>query len=96
MLIMRVNVLHSTVLGCDNRHRASRSSSPDLQIVGDHVRLYPLSAPRRTRALADLTATRTADPGTAAVAPAVDEALDGGAVRWGTEVKLPRGGARGR
>jgi transposase len=42
----------------------------DLQIKGDqlHVRINPLSAPRRTRALAglcnDLTATRTVYPGT--------------------------------
>jgi hypothetical protein len=42
----------------------------DLQTVGDelHVRIHPLSAPRRTRALtglcADLTATRTPYPGT--------------------------------
>jgi len=42
----------------------------DLQLIGDqlHVRIHPLSAPRRTRALAglcaDLTATRTTYPGT--------------------------------
>ena len=42
----------------------------DLQIVNDelHVRVHPLSAPRRTRALTglcdDLTATRTTYPGT--------------------------------
>ena len=42
----------------------------DLHVVGDHlhVRIHPLSAPRRTRALAglcaDLTATRTPYPGT--------------------------------
>jgi hypothetical protein len=42
----------------------------DLQVVGDelHVTIHPLSAPRRTRALAglcaDLTATRTTYPGT--------------------------------
>lgn len=42
----------------------------DLQIVGDelHVRLHPLSAPRRTRAIAglcnELTATKTLYPGT--------------------------------
>lgn len=42
----------------------------DLEVVGDelHVRLYPLSAPRRTRAIAglcdELTATKTIYPGT--------------------------------
>ena len=42
----------------------------DLQIVGDelHVRLHPLSAPRRTRAIAglcdELTATKTLYPAT--------------------------------
>ena len=42
----------------------------DLQIIGTdlHVRIHPLSAPRRTQALAglcaDLTATHTAYPGT--------------------------------
>ncbi|MGH3116193.1 MAG: putative transposase [Gaiellales bacterium] len=42
----------------------------DLEVVGDqlHVRLHPLSAPRRTRAIAglcdDLTATKTLYPGT--------------------------------
>ncbi|MGH9187694.1 MAG: putative transposase, partial [Acidimicrobiales bacterium] len=42
----------------------------DLEVVGDqlHVRLHPLSAPRRTRAIAklcdELTATKTLYPGT--------------------------------
>ena len=42
----------------------------DMEVVGDelHVRIHPLSAPRRTRALAglcaDLTATETVNPGT--------------------------------
>ncbi|MFN2506669.1 MAG: putative transposase [Acidimicrobiales bacterium] len=42
----------------------------DMEVIGDalHVRLDPLSAPRRTRALAslcaDLTASETAYPGT--------------------------------
>lgn len=46
------------------------TSSADLQVVGDelHVRIHPLSAPRRTRALVglrvELTATRTVYPGT--------------------------------
>ncbi|MGH9059545.1 MAG: putative transposase, partial [Acidimicrobiales bacterium] len=50
--------------------REAFSSPADLQVVGDelHVRIYPLSAPRRTRAIAglcdDLTATRTVYPGT--------------------------------
>ena len=45
-------------------------SPADLQIIGNelHVRIYPLSAPRRTRALAglcnDLTETRTTYPDT--------------------------------
>ena len=45
-------------------------SPADLQIVGNqlHIRIYPLSAPRRTRALAglcnDLTETRTTYPNT--------------------------------
>lgn len=44
--------------------------SYDMEIIGDelHVRLNPLSAPRRTRALAalcaELTATETPYPGT--------------------------------
>ncbi|MGH8906334.1 MAG: hypothetical protein ACRD0K_07430 [Egibacteraceae bacterium] len=46
------------------------TSPADLQIIGDalHVRIHPLSAPRRARALAglcaELTATRTVYPGT--------------------------------
>jgi hypothetical protein len=46
------------------------SASADLQVVGDelHVRLEPLSAPRRSRAIAalckELTATETIYPGT--------------------------------
>ena len=50
--------------------REAFSSPADLQVVGPelHVRLDPLSAPRRTRAIAglcqELTATRTIYPGT--------------------------------
>jgi hypothetical protein len=50
--------------------REAFSSPADLQVVGGelHVRLDPLSAPRRTRAIAglcqELTATRTVYPGT--------------------------------
>jgi len=46
------------------------ASPADLQIIGEqlHVSINPLSAPRRTRALAglcaDLTATQTTYPGT--------------------------------
>ncbi len=46
------------------------ASPADLQVVGTelHVRVHPLSAPRRTRALgalcSDLTATETTYPGT--------------------------------
>ena len=50
--------------------REAFSSPADLQVVGGelHVRLDPLSAPRRTRAIAglcqELTSTRTVYPGT--------------------------------
>lgn len=46
------------------------SASADMEIVGDelHVRLEPLSAPRRSRAIAalcqEMTATETIYPGT--------------------------------
>ncbi len=50
--------------------REAFRTSADLQVIGDqlHVRLCPLSAPRRTRAIAglcdELTATKTTYPGT--------------------------------
>jgi hypothetical protein len=50
--------------------REAFASPADLQVVGNelHVRLDPLSAPRRSRAIAglcqELTATKTIYPGT--------------------------------
>ena len=50
--------------------REAFASPADVQVVGHelHVRIAPLSAPRRTRAIAglcqELTATRTTYPGT--------------------------------